>query len=55
MSTTPKLSKAGKSDAECLHVKAEGHLGRCHPKGCDGDAANAILSAVAYNFRRILE
>jgi hypothetical protein len=36
------------------HVKAEGHLGRCHLKGRAGDAANAILAAVGYNFRRIL-
>ena len=36
------------------HMKAEGHLGRCHLKGTEGDAANAILSAVGYNFRRIL-
>src|SRR5438034_11226834 len=36
------------------HMKAEGHLGRCYLKGRTGDAANAILSAVGYNFRRIL-
>src|SRR3982075_4041234 len=36
------------------HMKAEGHLGRCYLKGRAGDAANAILSAVGYNFRRIL-
>jgi IS5 family transposase len=36
------------------HMKAEGHLGRCYLKGRDGDAANAILTAVGYNFRRIL-
>ena len=36
------------------HLKAEGHLGRCYLKGRDGDAANALLSAVGYNFRRIL-
>ncbi len=35
------------------HLKAEGHLGRCYLKGRAGDAANAILSAVGYNFRRI--
>ena len=34
------------------HLKAEGHLGRCHLKGRTGDAANVILSAVGYNFRR---
>ena len=36
------------------HLKADGHLGRCYLKGRAGDAANAILSAVGYNFRRIL-
>lgn len=36
------------------HMKAEGHLGRYYLKGRAGDAANAILSAVGYNFRRIL-
>ena len=36
------------------HLKAEGHLGRCYLKGRAGDAANAILSAVGYNSRRIL-
>ena len=36
------------------HMKAEGHLGRCYLKGRDGDAANVILTAVGYNFRRIL-
>jgi IS5 family transposase len=35
-------------------MKAEGHLGRCYLKGRDGDAANVILTAVGYNFRRIL-
>ena len=36
------------------HLKTEGHLGRCYLKGRTGDAANVILSAVGYNFRRIL-
>jgi transposase, IS5 family len=36
------------------HMKAEGHLGRCYLKGRAGDAANAVLTAVGYNFRRIL-
>jgi len=35
-------------------MKAEGHLGRCYLKGRDGDAANVILTAIGYNFRRIL-
>jgi len=36
------------------HMKSEGHLGRCYLKGRGGDAANTILTAVGYNFRRIL-
>jgi IS5 family transposase len=36
------------------HLKAEGHLGRCYLKGRAGDAANAVLTAVGYNLRRIL-
>ena len=36
------------------HMKEEGHLGRCYLKGRAGDAANAILTAAGYNFRRIL-
>jgi IS5 family transposase len=36
------------------HLKSEGNLGRCYLKGRAGDAANVILSAVGYNFRRIL-
>ena len=36
------------------HMKADGHLGRCYLKGTQGDAANAILTAVGHNFRLIL-
>ena len=36
------------------HMKSEGHLGRCYLKGRAGDAANAILSAVGHNLRRVL-
>jgi hypothetical protein len=35
------------------HMKTEGHLGRCHLKGRDGDAANVILTAVGHNLRRV--
>jgi IS5 family transposase len=35
-------------------MKNDGHLGRCYLKGRDGDAANAILTAVGYNFRLLL-
>jgi len=30
------------------------HLGRCHLKGSEGDAANVILSAVGHNLRIVL-
>ncbi|MEH2545697.1 hypothetical protein V1283_002342 [Bradyrhizobium sp. AZCC 2262] len=36
------------------HMKSDGHLGRCHLKGRDGDAANVILTAVGHNLRRVL-
>jgi IS5 family transposase len=36
------------------HMKSEGHLGRCYLKGRAGDAANAILSAIGHNLRRVL-
>jgi IS5 family transposase len=35
-------------------MKAEDQLGRCYLKGRAGDAANAILSAVGHNLRRVL-
>ena len=35
-------------------MKNDGHLVRCYLKGRDGDAANAILTAVDYNFRLLL-
>ena len=36
------------------HMKTDGHLGRCHLKGRQGDAANVILTAVGYNLRLVL-
>jgi IS5 family transposase len=36
------------------HMKSEGHLGRCYLKGRNGDATNAVLSAVGHNLRRVL-
>jgi hypothetical protein len=35
------------------NLKTEGCIGRCYLKCRIGDAANAILSAVGYNFRQI--
>ena len=36
------------------HAKAEHRMGRNFLKGAHGDAANAILAAAGYNFRRLL-
>ena len=36
------------------HMKTDGHLGRCHLKGREGDAANITLTAVGHNLRRVL-
>ena len=37
------------------HLKEDGHLGRNFLKGRHGDHANAVLSAIGYNFRLILK
>lgn len=36
------------------HMKTDGHLGRCHLKGREGDAANVVLTAVGHNLRLVL-
>jgi len=36
------------------HMKTDGHLGRNFLKGRHGDQANAVLTAVGYNLRLIL-
>jgi len=36
------------------HAKGEHRMGRNFLKGAHGDAANAVLAAVGYNFRRLL-
>ena len=36
------------------HTKSDGHLGRCHLKGREGDAINVILTAVGHNLRRVI-
>jgi hypothetical protein len=36
------------------HAKAEHRMGRNYLAGIHGDAANAILAAAGYNFRRLL-
>ena len=37
------------------HAKSEHRMGRNYLAGTHGDAANAILAAAGYNFRRLLE
>jgi transposase, IS5 family len=37
------------------HAKAEHRMGRNHLAGTHGDAANAVLAAAGYNFRRLFE
>ena len=35
-------------------MNTDGHLGRCHLKGREGDAANVLLTAVGHNLRLVL-
>lgn len=35
-------------------MKSNGHLGRSHLKGREGDAINVILTAVGHNLRHVL-
>jgi transposase, IS5 family len=49
-----ELRRRSAIEAVIGHMKNDGHLGRCYLKGRDGDAANAILTAVGYNLRLIL-
>ncbi len=42
-------------EAAIGHMKTDGHLGRNFLKGRHGDQANAVLTAVGYNFRLILK
>jgi transposase, IS5 family len=37
------------------HAKAEHRMGRNHLARTEGDAANAVLAAAGYNFRRLLQ
>jgi transposase, IS5 family len=36
------------------HLKAEHRMGRSHLTGSQGDAVNALMAAVGYNFRLLL-
>lgn len=49
-----ELRRRSAIEAVIGHLKTDGHLGRCHLKGPEGDAANAVLSAAGHNLRLIL-
>ena len=49
-----ELRRCSAIEAVIGHMKMDGHLSRCYLTGREGDAANAILSAVGYNFRLVL-
>ena len=49
-----ELRRRSAIEAVIGHLKTDGHLGRCHLKGPEGDAANAVLTAVGHNLRLIL-
>ena len=36
------------------HLKHDHRMDRCYLKGAQGDALNAVLAAVGYNFARLL-
>ncbi len=35
-------------------MKSDGHFGRCHLKGREGDAVNVVLTAIGHNLRLVL-
>jgi transposase, IS5 family len=49
-----ELRRRSAIEAVIGHMKTDGHLDRCHLKGREGDAANAILTAVGHNLRLVL-
>lgn len=49
-----ELRRRSAIEAVIGHMKADGHLGRCHLKGRDGDATNVVLTAVGHNMRLLL-
>jgi IS5 family transposase len=49
-----ELRRRSAIEAVIGHMKNDGHLRRCYLKGRDGDAANAILTAVGYNLYGVL-
>jgi IS5 family transposase len=51
MDVTPILPHLGQKIG---HLKAEHRMGRNYPWYRRGDAANALLAAVGYNFRHLI-
>lgn len=49
-----ELRRRSAIEAAIGHMKTDGHLGRHFLKGPHGDQANAVLTAVGYNLRLIL-
>jgi transposase, IS5 family len=49
-----ELRRRSAIEPEIGHLKAEGHLGRWLLKGRTGDAVNAVIIPVGYNFRPVL-
>jgi len=49
-----ELRRRSAIEATIGHMKIDGHLGRNFLKGRHGDQANAVLTAVGYNLRLIL-
>ena len=49
-----ELRRRSAIEAVIGHMKNDGHLGPCHLKGREGDAANVILTAVGHNLRLVL-
>jgi Transposase DDE domain len=51
----PELRRRSAVEPVIGHAKAEHRMGRNYLVGTHGDAANAVLAAAGYNFRRLLE
>jgi transposase, IS5 family len=50
-----KLRRRSAVEPVIGHAKSEHRMGRNYLAGTQGDAANAVLAAAGYNFRRLLE
>lgn len=50
-----ELRRRSAIEAAISHMKTDGHLGRNFLRGRHGDHANAVLTAVGYNFHLILK